>query len=104
MTRGKKKEAPALDPDKRENQLINAAMNAAEKQMNEGTASAAVIVHFLKLGSQKSKLETEKLKNENMLLKAKTTDITSDQGDKGDAKAALDALSNYKSSSADDHE
>lgn len=104
MSRSKKREAPSLNPSKREDQLINSAMNAAEKQMNDGTASAAVIVHFLRLGSEKSKLESEKLKKENLLLEAKTKDINTDQGDKGDAKKAIDALSMYKSSSADDHE
>lgn len=103
MPRGKKKEAPALNPDQREKQLINAAMNAAEKQLNAGTASAAVIVHFLKLGSERSRLEAEKLKKENNLLEAKTKGINSDQGSKEDAAAALKAMKDYKSS-ADSHD
>lgn len=62
-----------MSPEARENQVINAAMNLAEQQILDGTASSAVITHFLKLGSQREKerLEKEKLENENILLKAK---------------------------------
>lgn len=45
---------PATTPEARENQLIALAVDLAEKQMREGTASAQVITHYLKLGSTKS--------------------------------------------------
>ena len=61
---------PALTPESRENQLVSLAINLAEKQLREGTASSQVITHYLKLGSTQAKLEQEKLKQENELLKA----------------------------------
>ncbi len=67
-----KRVRPALTPETRENQLIAAAVNLAEKQLLEGTASSQVITHYLKLGSSKEKLEKEKLERENELLRAKT--------------------------------
>ena len=39
---------PALTPEARENQLIALAVNLAEKQLREGTASSQVITHYLK--------------------------------------------------------
>ena len=68
---------PALTPEGRENQLISLAVNLAEKQLKEGTASSQVIAHFLKLGSTKERLEKEKLAEENKLLKAKTEALQS---------------------------
>ena len=55
----KKKTRPALTPEARENQLIAKAVDLAEKQIEEGTASSQVITHYLKLGSTKEKLERE---------------------------------------------
>ena len=64
-----KSRRPAMSPDARENQMINLAVDLAEKQLEEGTASSQVITHFLKLGSSKERLEREKLEEENKLLK-----------------------------------
>lgn len=63
---------PALSPEARENQLIAAAIDLAEQQILDGTASSQVITHFLKLGSMKERAELEKIKKENKLLEAKT--------------------------------
>jgi hypothetical protein len=62
---------PASTPTARENQLIAKAVDLAEKQLEEGTASAQVISHYLKMGSSREQLEQERLANENILLKAK---------------------------------
>lgn len=74
-----KKIRPALTPEARENQMISLAVDLAEKQLIEGTASSQVITHYLKLGTQNHKLELEKLQKENELLKAKTDSIQSAQ-------------------------
>ncbi len=68
---------PALTPEARENQLISLAVDLAERQMLEGTASSQVITHYLKLGTEKARLEKEKLQRENELLSAKTEAIKS---------------------------
>ena len=65
-----KKGRPALSPDARENQLISLAVDLAEKQLREGTASSQVITHFLKQSTAKAELEKEKLRKENLLLVA----------------------------------
>jgi hypothetical protein len=72
-----KKMKPALTPEARENQMIALAVDLAEKQLIEGTASSQVITHFLKLASSRERLEKEKLEKENELLRAKTEAIES---------------------------
>lgn len=72
-----RRRAPARTPEDRENQLISLAMDLAEKQLAEGTASSSVITHYLKLASTREQLEKEKLEKENRLLSAKTEAIES---------------------------
>lgn len=62
---------PATTPEARENQLIAKAVDLAEQQLEDGTASAQVLSHFLKLGSSREKLEQERLLMEVSLLEAK---------------------------------
>jgi len=63
---------PALTVEAREQQMISAAVDLAERQLLDGTASSQVITHYLKLGSTREKLEMERLQEENKLLRAKT--------------------------------
>lgn len=86
---------PALSPEARENQLISAAIDLAEKQILDGTASSQVITHFLKLGSMREKLEREKLEEENKLLKAKTKQIESMKRIEELYADAITAMKNY---------
>lgn len=68
---------PGLTPESRENQLISLAVDLAEKQLQEGTASSQVITHYLKLGSTKEKIEKEILEKQKELISAKTDAIKS---------------------------
>lgn len=56
---GKRKTPPAATPEAREQQMIGLAMDLAEQQLREGTASPSVIAHFLKLGSSREQTEQE---------------------------------------------
>lgn len=86
---------PALTPEARENQLISLAVDLAEQQLLDGTASAQVITHFLKLGTTKAELEKEKLKRENKVLEAKAEAIESSKEVKVLYENALKAMRNY---------
>lgn len=68
---------PALTPEARENQLISLAVDLAEKQLREGTASSQVITHYLKLGSTKERIEKEILEKQKDLIDAKTQNLKS---------------------------
>ena len=61
LSKSTRKPRPALNPDARENLMITLAMDAAEEQLRNKTASAQVIVHYLKLGSAKARLEKQLL-------------------------------------------
>jgi hypothetical protein len=86
---------PALDPESRENQLISLAVNLAEEKLRDGTASNQLIVHYLKLGSTKERLEKEKLEKENELLKAKTEALESAKRSDELYAEAIKAITRY---------
>jgi len=90
-----RKRRPGLTPEARENQMISLAVDLAEKQLQEGTASSQVITHFLKLGSSKAELEREKLAMENELIKAKTEALQSQKRVEELYLNALNAMKNY---------
>lgn len=72
-----RKRRPATTPEARENQLIALAVDLAEKQLMEGTASSQVITHYLKLGSTKERIEKEILEKQKDLIEAKTEALKS---------------------------
>lgn len=86
---------PALSPEARENQLISLAVDLAERQLMEGTASSQVITHYLKMGSTKEKLEKEKLMEENKLLRAKTENLQSMKHIEELYQEAINAMRDY---------
>lgn len=102
----KKSRPPAKTPEERENQLISLAVDVAEKQLMEGTASAQVITHYLKLGTTKERLEKEKLERENELLKVKAEAYESQKNIESLYKKAIDAMRSYSglTSSGDEYE
>lgn len=100
-----RKTAPAMSPEARENQLIALAMNLAEKHLLDGTASSQEITHFLKLGTQKEKLEKEILGKQSLLLDAKTDSIKSAQKNEELYKNAIEAMKKYSGyNSGEDYE
>lgn len=76
-TSTKKRLRPAATPEARENQMIALAVDLAEKQLMEGTASSQVITHYLKLGSTKERIEKEILEKQKELIEAKTESLQS---------------------------
>lgn len=71
------------------------ASDLAERQMREGSASAQVITHFLKLGSSRERLEKEKMRYETELLRAKKEHMDSMVRQDELYKEALQAMSAY---------
>lgn len=95
----KTKQKPAITVESREKQLIALAVDLAEKQLREGTASSQVITHYLKLGTSLANLEKEKLENENRLLKAKAENLQAQKTSEEVYKAALEAMMLYSGKS-----
>lgn len=87
---------PATTPELRERQLIAYAQNLAEEQLRNGTASAQVITHYLKLDSSRERLEQERLQHENELTRAKIEAMSRQEELVTMFDAALKAMSNYQ--------
>lgn len=103
------KRPPATTPEDRENQLISQAVDLAAKQLADGTASAQVITHFLKLGSTSEKLEQQKKAMEVEFLEAKKESMASAARTEELMKDALNAFRSYSGAvpeedSADDYD
>lgn len=89
---------PAKTVEEREDQMIGLAVSLAEQQLRDGTASAQVITHFLKLGTTKANLEREKLERENELLRAKTDNLQSMKRMEDMYIDAMNAMKTYSGS------
>ena len=109
MARGKYKNSepdiispPALTVEGREDQLISLAISLAEKKLRDGTATNQMILHYLKLGSTKERLEKEKLERENELLVAKVQAIESASRIEELYAGAIRAMKEYKGEEGND--
>jgi len=99
-----RKPKPATTAEARENQLIAAAVDLAEKQISEGTASAQVITHFLRLGTAKERLEREKLAAEHKLLLARVDALDSNKEIQKMYAEALKAIRLYGGNSEEEEQ
>lgn len=95
---------PAISPEARENQLISLATDLVEERLRNGTASSQETTHFLKLGSIKSRLELEKLEEENKLLRAKTEALQSQKRIEELYENALKSMRDYSGYEGDTDE
>ena len=114
MPRGRRKPSetterrtqPALSPEAREKQMISLAIDLAERQLMDGTASAMVITHYLKLGTRREQIEREIMERQAELLTAKTEAIQSSQRIEELYANAIAAMKRYSGEAASetDHE
>lgn len=94
-TNSTKNYRPGLTPESRENQCISLAMDLAEKQLRDGTASSQLITEFVKRGSTKAQLEKEILAEQKQLMVAKTEALQSAKRVEELYTNALNAMRNY---------
>lgn len=95
---------PALTTEARENQLISLAVDLAEQQLRDGTASAQVITHYLKLGTKRERLEQEILEKQSGLITAKTKAYQSADEVKVLYQEALAAMRMYSGMGTDEND
>ena len=86
---------PALTPEAREAEVINAAYDLAEKQLRDGTAAATVITHFLNLASKKTDLERRYLEEKTKLATAKTEAIDRSKEESEFINRVVNAMRGY---------
>lgn len=104
MARQRRTRRPASTVEARENQMISSAIDLAERQLEDGTASAQVISHYLKLGSTRERLEQERLVNENAVLRAKVENMASAKRVEELYEAALNAMRSYAGQDVEEYD
>lgn len=95
---------PPTSLEAQENLMISLAVQCAEKQLRDGTASSQVITHYLKLGSSKERIEKEILEKQKELIEAKTKNLNSNSEAKELYNKALEAFRRYSGAGGDDDE
>lgn len=101
-----RRRSPAKTPEERESMLVAMALDRAEQQIADGTASSQLLTHFAKLGSSRETLEQERLRNENQVLRKKVESMEAAIDVKNLMEEALGAFKGYsgRSSTADDED
>ena len=92
---------PARTEREEEKRAGGYAMDLAIKQLREGTASSQIIVHFLKINSQKEQAELEKTWHEIELLKAKKKAVEAGEEQDKKYEEVIKAISSYAGKDSD---
>lgn len=92
----------SLSVEARENQLAALAMDLAEKQIREGTASPLIINHFLKVGSSREKMEKKLLDNKTKLTSSQTDALESQKRSEELYANAIKAMGIYSGNGEQD--
>ena len=79
--------------------MIALAVDQAEKMLREGTAPTQVVLHYLKLGATREKLEQEMIEMQKELIAAKIENLQAQQGREELYQKAMEAFMSYQSSS-----
>lgn len=95
---------PALTPESRESQLISLAVDEAEYQLRNHTASSQVITHYLKLGSTLAKIERDIKLEELKLIAAKTEQLKSMKRSEALMEEAIKAFREYSGNGRPDED
>lgn len=66
-----RRRSPAKTPEERESQLISKSLNLIEKQIEDGSISSTVLAIYAKASTERDRLEKDRLRNENEVLKKK---------------------------------
>jgi hypothetical protein len=75
--------------------MISLAVAVAEQQLMDGTVSAQVLTHYLKLGSTRERLEQERIAHENLLLEVRIKQMESAKRVEELYETALNAMRSY---------
>ena len=92
----KREQPPARTPEGRQNQLINLAVDLAEKKLRDGTASSQIISILLNLASTKAQLEMERMRADILLKEAKVKEIESGEEIKDLYEDCVEAMRSYR--------
>ena len=91
-----KRQSRARTPEQRENEMVALATDLAERQLSQGTASAQVITHYLRLATSREALEKKKLEATIVNLEAKTESLESAARMTETVAEAIEAFKSYQ--------
>lgn len=91
----KSRKMPAITAEAREDEMIAAAMDLAERKLRDGTAGTAIITHYLRLASMKERKQLEILEEQRKLIVAKTGAIEAEKNTEEMYKEAMAAFTEY---------
>lgn len=100
----KRKAPPPRTPEDQERRMINLSMKQAEAMLEKGQAPAMVVVHFLKLATERSRLENERLKADISVSNSKIEVMQSQKNSEELAKKAIEAFKSYSGRKDDEDE
>lgn len=86
---------PALTPEADQSQMISLAYNLVRQRLLDGTASSQETTHFLKLGTEKAKLENKLLEAQTEMAIAKKEALESEKRSAERFEEALKAFRTY---------
>lgn len=99
-----RRRSPAKTPEERESILISKSLNLIEKQIDDGTASSQILSIYAKYGSERERLERERLANENAVLRKKVESMEAAIDVKNLMEEALLAFKGYSGQPPQDEE
>ena len=96
MVAQKPKRRGAKSLEERERRIIGSTMDAVERRIANGTASASEYVHFLRLGSSLAEMEKANLASKNALLEAQVESLKSQSRLESLVDDAINAMRRYQ--------
>lgn len=93
---------PALTDDGREKRLVSMAYDLVEQRLRDGTASATETTAILKLGTQRERLEREKLQAEVNFTRSKQEALAQAGRQEEIVSKAIEAFRRYSGADQDE--
>lgn len=91
----------AKTPEERESLLIAKSLNLIERQIDDGSVSSTVLSIYAKAGTERDRLEKERLRNENEVLRKKVQTMEAAVDLKNLMDEALNAFKGYRGGTPD---
>lgn len=90
-----RRRSPAKTPEERESLLVAKSLNLIERQIDDGSISSTVLAIYAKAGTERDRLEKERLRNENAVLRKKVETMEAAIDVKNLMEEALHAFKGY---------
>lgn len=96
-----RRRSPARTPEERESLLVSKSLNLIERQIDDGSVSSTVLAIYAKAGTERDRLEKDRMREEIVVLKKKVETMESAVDMKNLMSDALNAFKGYSGQAAD---